>query len=89
MKSSCGKTIICHILCTGIAGEEGEGCARAVIHFNKVFIMKKPAGSVTAATVSIAFLGSHIFPTFMMLLSLIKIQILLFMLPLTVTLLSC
>lgn len=82
------KTIY-KISCTDIAGEEGKGYGRAVIHFNKFFIMRKPAGSVTAATVSIGFLGSCIFPTFMMLLSLIRIQIRLFMLPLTVTLLSC
>lgn len=77
------------ILCTGIAGEEGKGYGRAVIHFNRIFIMRKPAGSVTAATVSIAFLGSCIFPTLMMLLSLIRIQIKLFVLLLAVTLLSC
>lgn len=74
MKPSCDKTTICKFLCTGIA-KEGEGCRRAVVSFNRFFIMRKPAGLVAAAMVSIAFLGFCLFPTFMMLLSLIKIQI--------------
>lgn len=36
MKSNSDETIFCKILCTGIAGE-GEGCRRAVIHFNREF----------------------------------------------------
>lgn len=53
MKSTGDETIFCKILCTGIAGEE-ESCRRAVIHLNRVFIIRKPVGSVTAAMVSIA-----------------------------------
>lgn len=82
-KNICDKSAIYKILCTSIAGEKEEGFGRAVIHFNRFFIIRKPYGSDTAAMLSIAFLGSCIFP------SLIKIQIQLFMLPLAVTLLSC